>query len=232
MEFKIINGIKIYAPEYRAELIQYAIDNKKAMIAINAEKILHASNEIRDFINMNIGYPDGIGAVWALKKKGIKNAVKLPGVELWLELINTYYKTKSFYLIGGEQKVIEATVSRLKSEFKGITISNFRNGYIKTEVEKLALIENIIKHKPDIVFIAMGSPKQEELIIEIQKKYLALYQGLGGSFDVYVGYVKRAPNWWIKNYLEWAYRIIKQPIRGRRQIHLVRFLINLLLKRY
>ena len=232
MKFKIINGIKIYAPESRSELIQYAIDNKKAMIAINAEKILHASNEIRDFINMNIGYPDGIGAVWALKKKGIKNAVKLPGVEIWLELINTYYKTKSFYLIGGEQKVIEATVSRLKSEFKGITISNFRNGYIKTEVEKLALIEDIIKYKPDIVFVAMGSPKQEELIIEIQKKHQAVYQGLGGSFDVYVGYVKRAPNWWIKNYLEWAYRIIKQPIRGRRQIHLVRFLINLLLKRY
>ena len=232
MKFKIINGIKTYAPESRSELIQYAIDNKKAMVAINAEKILHASNEIRDFINMNIGYPDGIGAVWALKKKGIKNAVKLPGVEIWLELINTYYKTKSFYLIGGEQEVIEATVSRLKSEFKGITISNFRNGYIKTEVEKLALIEDIIKHKPDIVFVAMGSPKQEELIIEIQKKYQAVYQGLGGSFDVYVGYVKRAPNWWIKNYLEWAYRIIKQPIRGRRQIHLVRFLINLLLKRY
>tara|TARA_B110000858_G_C17654425_1_gene404253 strand:+ start:88 stop:786 length:699 start_codon:yes stop_codon:yes gene_type:complete len=232
VEFRIIKGIKTYAPKCRAELIQYAIDNKKAMVAINAEKILHASNEIRDFINMNIGYPDGIGAVWALKNKGIKNAVKLPGVEIWLELINTYYKTKSFYLIGGEQEVIETTVSRLKSEFKDITISNFRNGYIKTEVEKLALIEDIIKHKPDIVFVAMGSPKQEELIIEIQKKYQAVYQGLGGSFDVYVGYVKRAPNWWIKNYLEWAYRIIKQPIRGRRQIHLVRFLINLFLKRY
>jgi len=232
VKFRIIKGIKIYAPECRAKLIQYAIDNKKAMIAINAEKILHSSNEIRDFINMNIGYPDGIGAVWALKKKGIKNVVKLPGVELWLELINTYYKTKSFYLIGGKQEVIEATVSKLKSDFKGIKISNFRNGYIKTEVEKLALIEDIIKYKADIVFVAMGSPKQEELIIEIQKKHQAVYQGLGGSFDVYVGYVKRAPNWWIKNYLEWAYRIIKQPIRGRRQVHLVRFLINLLLKRY
>ena len=232
MKFRIINGIKIYAPEYKAELIQYAIDNNKALVAINAEKILHASNEIRDFINMNIGYPDGIGAVWALKKKGIKNAVKLPGVEIWLELINTYYKTKSFYLIGGKQEVIEATVFRLKSEFKGITISNFRNGYIKTKAEELALIEDIIKYKPDIVFVAMGSPKQEELIIEIQKKYQAVYQGLGGSFDVYVGYVKRAPNWWIKNYLEWAYRILKQPIRARRQIHLVRFLINLVLNRY
>jgi UDP-N-acetyl-D-mannosaminouronate:lipid I N-acetyl-D-mannosaminouronosyltransferase len=232
VKFKIINGIKIYAPESRAELMQYAMDNNKTMVAINAEKILHANKEIRDFINRNIGYPDGIGAVWALKKKGIKSAVKIPGVELWLDLINSYYKTKSFYLIGGKQEVIEATVSKLKSEFKGITISNFRNGYIKTEVEELALIEDIIKHKPDIVFVGMGSPKQERLMEEVQKKHQAVYQGLGGSFDVYVGYVKRAPKWWIKNYLEWAYRLIKQPIRGRRQIHLVRFLINLFLKRY
>ena len=232
MEFKLLNGIKTYAPTSRAELMQYAIDNNKTMVAINAEKILHANNEIRDFINRNIGYPDGIGAVWALKKKGIKSAIKIPGVELWLDLINNYYKTKSFYLIGGKQEVIEATVSKLKSEFKGIKISNFRNGYIKTEVEELSLIEDIIKHKPDIVFVGMGSPKQERLMREVQKKYQAVYQGLGGSFDVYVGYVKRAPNWWIKNYLEWAYRIIKQPIRGRRQIHLVRFLINFFLNRY
>ena len=231
MEFKILNGIKTYAPKSRAELIQHAIDNNKTMVAINAEKILHANNETRDFINENIGYPDGIGAVWALKKKGIKSAVKIPGVELWLNVINNYYKTKSIYLIGGEQEVIEATVSKLKSSFKGIKISNFRNGYIKTELEKLELIEDIIKYKPDIVFVAMGSPKQEKLIIEIQKKYQAVYQGLGGSFDVYVGYVKRAPNWWIRNYLEWAYRIIKQPTRGRRQIHLIRFLSMLIFNR-
>ena len=231
MEFKILNGIKTYAPKSRAELIQYAIDNNKTMVAINAEKILHANNEIRDFINRNIGYPDGIGAVWALKKKGIKSAVKIPGVELWLDLISNYYKTKSFYLIGGKQEVIEATVSKLKSEFKGIKINNFRNGYIKTTAEELALIEDIIKHKPDIVFVGMGSPKQEKLMRKIQKKHQAVYQGLGGSFDVYVGYVKRAPKWWVRNYLEWAYRIIKQPTRGRRQIHLIRFLSMLLFNR-
>ena len=231
MEFKILNGIKTYAPKSRAELIQYAIDNNKTMVAINAEKILHANNEIRDFINRNIGYPDGIGAVWALKKKGIKSPVKIPGCELWLDLINNYYKTKSFYLIGGKQEVIEATVSKLKSEFKGIKINNFRNGYIKTTAEELALIEDIIKHKPDIVFVGMGSPKQEKLMRKIQKKHQAVYQGLGGSFDVYVGYVKRAPKWWVRNYLEWAYRIIKQPTRGRRQIHLIRFLSMLLFNR-
>jgi UDP-N-acetyl-D-mannosaminouronate:lipid I N-acetyl-D-mannosaminouronosyltransferase len=231
VKFKILNGIKTYAPRSRTELMQYAIDNNKTMVAINAEKILHANKETRDFINRNIGYPDGIGAVWALKNKGIKSAVKIPGVELWLDLINNYYKTKTFYLIGGKQKVIEATISKLKSEFKGITISNFRNGYIKNEVEELALIEDIIKHKPDIVFFGMGSPKQERLIKDVQKKHQAVYQGLGGSFDVYVGYVKRAPKWWIKNYLEWAYRLLKQPSRIRRQIHLVRYLGLLLFKR-
>lgn len=231
MEFKLLNGIKTYAPKSSAELMQYAIDNNKTMVAINAEKILHANNEMRDFINKNIGYPDGIGAVWALKKKGIKSAIKIPGVELWLNLINKYYKTKSFYLLGGEQQVIEASVSKLKSEFKGIKISNFRNGYIKTNEEELVLIEDIIKHKPDIVFVGMGSPKQEKLMSKIQKNHQAVCQGLGGSFDVYVGHVKRAPKWWVKNYLEWAYRIIKQPTRGRRQIHLIRFLFMLLFNR-
>ena len=232
MKFRIINGIKIFAPKSRKELIEYATKNKKALIAINAEKILHANNELRDFINKNIGYSDGIGAVWSLKKNGIKSAFKIPGVELWLDIIRTYYKTKSFYLIGGKQEVVETTVSNLKFEFKGIQIKNFRNGYIKNKEEVLLLIEDIIKYKPDIVFVAMGSPKQEKLISEIQKKYKVLFQGLGGSFDVYIGSVKRAPNWWLKNSLEWAYRLIKQPYRIRRQIHLLRFLIYLLLKRY
>ena len=61
-----------FAPSSRAELMQYAFDHKKIMVAVNAEKILHATNDSRALINRNLGYPDGIGAVWALKKKGIK----------------------------------------------------------------------------------------------------------------------------------------------------------------
>ena len=66
----------------------------------------------------------------------------------------------------------------------------------------------------------------------IQKYHKAVYQGLGGSFDVYTGNVKRAPQWWVNNNLEWAYRLINQPSRIKRQIHLVRFLANLLLGKY
>ena len=232
MEFKIINGIKTYCPSSRADLIQYAFDRKKTLVAVNAEKILNSNKEVRNFINNNIGYADGIGAVLFLKQNGVKNAFKIPGVELWLDIVKANYKKKSFYLIGGKQEIIESTVNKLRFEFKGIVIKNFRNGYIKAESEKHELIDDVLKFKPDIVFVAMGSPLQEKLIMKMQEKHQAVYQGLGGSFDVYTGNVKRAPKWWVKNYLEWAYRIIKQPARLRRQIHLIRFLINFLLKRY
>ena len=78
----------------------------------------------------------------------------------------------------------------------------------------------------------MGSPKQEYLMEILHQKHKATYQGLGGSFDVYIGAVKRAPEWWVKNNMEWLYRLLSQPSRIKRQIHLVRFLVNLYLNRY
>ena len=77
----------------------------------------------------------------------------------------------------------------------------------------------------------MGSPKQELLMEEMQKLHHATYQGLGGSFDVYTGHVERAPQWWVKSNLEWAYRLIMQPSRIKRQIHLFRFLLLLKLNK-
>jgi UDP-N-acetyl-D-mannosaminouronate:lipid I N-acetyl-D-mannosaminouronosyltransferase len=228
----VVNGVKIFAPTSREALIEYACKHQKILVAVNAEKILHATPESRDIINRNLGYPDGIGAVWALKKKGVKEVVKIPGCEFWLDIIKKQYKTKSFYLVGGKQAVIENTVIKLKAQFEGIHICNFRNGYIKTEKEELALIEDIKKHKPAVVFVAMGSPKQEKLMERIQRSHEAVYQGLGGSFDVYIGAVKRAPEWWVKNNMEWTYRLLSQPSRIKRQIHLVRFLVNLCFNRY
>ena len=161
----------------------------------------------------------------ALKKHGYKDVVKLPGCELWLKIIESLYrKGKSFYLVGSKQEVIENTVAKLKEEFKGINIVNYRNGYIRTDEERKALLDDIAERRPDVVFVAMGSPKQELLMEEMMERHPAIYQGLGGSFDVYTGNVKRAPKWWVDHDLEFAYRLIKQPSRIKRQIHLVRFL--------
>lgn len=227
MESRLINGVKCYAPSSREELIDHALQEKAVLVAVNAEKILHATDESRSIINRNVGYPDGVGAVWALEKKGCKETVKIPGCELWLDIVARHAKNKTFYLVGGKEEVIQQTVAKLKNEFEGIQILGFRNGYLSKEDEKEALIADIVTKKPDVVFVAMGSPRQELLMEELQQRHPALYQGLGGSFDVYTGNVKRAPKWWVKNNLEWAYRLIRQPSRIKRQIHLVRYLLLL-----
>lgn len=231
MENRSANGVKCYAPQSRKELIDFAFDQKSILVAVNAEKIFHATDESRAIINRNVGYPDGVGAVWALEKKGCKNVVKIPGCELWLDIVARYHNSESFYLVGGKEEIIQQTVKQLKEEFNAIKITNFRNGYIKTEEEKQELIEDIVEKKPSIIFIAMGSPKQELLMEEIQRQHPALYQGLGGSFDVYTGNVERAPKWWVKNNLEWAYRLIKQPTRIKRQFHLIKFFYLLKMKK-
>ena len=219
-----LRGVKVFPFASFQELLSYVSGKKGILVAINAEKILHATEQTRDIINRNIGYSDGAGAVMALKKKGYE-AVKLPGCELWLKIIESTYKEgKTFYLVGGRQEVIDATVEKLRNEFKGINIINYRNGYLKTDEERKALIEDISEKKPDVVFVAMGSPKQELLMEEMAERHQAIYQGLGGSFDVYTGRVKRAPKWWVDHNLEFAYRLIKEPSRIKRQIHLVRFL--------
>lgn len=219
-----LNGVKVHPFKSFDELLNYVTGRKGILVAINAEKILHATDQTRNIINRNIGYCDGFGAVMALNKRGYKDVAKIPGCELWLKIISALYKEgKSFYLVGGKPEVIEATVAKLKEEFKGIEIANYRDGYINSEKEREALIQDVAEKKPDVVFVAMGSPKQELLMEEMSLRHQAIYQGLGGSFDVYTGTVERAPQWWIKHNLEWAYRLIKQPSRIKRQIHLVRF---------
>ena len=222
----ILNGVKVHPFSSFSQLLSYVKGKKGILVAINAEKILHATEQTRAIINRNIGYCDGIGAVMALKKHGYKEVVKLPGCELWLKIIDSLYREgKTFYLVGSKQEVIENTVQKLKQDFPGIQIVNYRNGYIQTEEEKQVLLEDIVEKKPDVVFVAMGSPKQELLMEEMFERHPAIYQGLGGSFDVYTGNVKRAPKWWVDHNLEFAYRLVKQPSRIKRQIHLVRFLL-------
>lgn len=227
METIAINGVNVYPFSSENELLDYIDEKKGILVAINAEKILHATDRTRSIINRNIGYCDGFGAVLAMHKKGKQNVVKIAGCDLWLKIVEKFYKEKTFYLVGGKQAVIEETVSKLKSEYNGISIVGFRNGYIKNDNDRNGLIEDIVLKRPDVVFVAMGSPKQELLMEDIQLKHPAIFQGLGGSFDVYTGHVERAPRWWINHNLEFAYRLIKQPSRIKRQIHLARFLWKL-----
>ena len=227
-----LNGVLVHPFASADELMEYVDGHKGILVAINAEKILHATDETRSIINRNIGYCDGAGAVRAMKQKGYKNASKIAGCELWLKIIARYENEKTFYLVGAKPEVIAATEKKLREEFPNIRIVGCRDGYIRSEQEKMLLIDDISLKKPDVVFVAMGSPKQELLMEEMQRRHPnAIYQGLGGSFDVYTGNVERAPKWWVDHNMEFAYRLIKEPKRIKRQIHLVKYAYWLLIKK-
>lgn len=211
MEQILVNGLKIYPFTSREELIEYIANEKRILVAVNSKKIKGANDEIRNIVNNNVGYSDGAGAQIALKHKGVKNPVKIPGCELWLDIIKKFYKTKTFYLVGGKQEVIDEVVNKLKVDFPGINIVNYRNGYLRKEGEREALIQDIAEKKPDVVFVAMGSPVQEYLMQDMHKVHPAIYQGLGGSFDVYTGTVRRAPKWFADRGLEGIYRAFWEP---------------------
>jgi len=222
-----VNGIRVYAPSNSEQLIHFAMAKQTILIALNAEKVIASDSTIKDLINTQTAYPDGYGVVLALKKKGATEVRKIAGCELWLDIAARYEKEKSFYLIGATETVIERVVHRLLSDFPGMNILGHRSGYIKSDEERRAIISEIELKKPDVVFVAMGSPLQEELMSEMWTVHKALYQGLGGSFDVYAGFAARAPKWWIDKKLEWLYRLLKNPRRLNRQLHYLSFLWRL-----
>lgn len=230
-DFRIINGIKVFGFKSKDEILEFSSQEKKILVAVNAEKIYNSSPELKKVINENIGYPDGVGAVWALRQKGMKNVVKIPGVELWLEIVKKYYQERSFYFIGAKEEVLQQTIAKLKNDFPGINLVGYRNGYFKQE-DRETIIEDVIKSKPDFVFVAMGSPTQENLMTELINQYSCVYLGLGGSFDVYSGNVKRAPKLFIDLKLEWFYRLISEPKRAFRQVKLIDFTWKMLRKKY
>ena len=223
-----LNGIEVYPFTSFKEIIDFADKEKGLLVAVNAEKVTKATNETRNIINSNIGYADGAGVMVAMKRKGHENVIRIPGCELWLEIIKKFQSEKSFYLVGGKQEVIDETVAKLKKDYPLIQLLGYRNGYIKNAQER----QDIITKKPDVVFIAMGSPKQELLMSELMSKHQAIYQGLGGSFDVYTGRVKRAPKWWREHNLEFLYRFLKQPQRYKREYYRLKFLFWLVIGKF
>ena len=225
----IINGIKINSFITKNDFLTYIDGKKSILVAINAEKILKDDQKLKNIINTNIGYPDGIGAVMALRQKGF-SVVKIPGSEFWLDIINRYQNEKSFYLIGTTTEVIENTVKKLKFEYPNINILGYQNGFIN-DTQKVKLKEKLQKLKPDIVYVAQGTPRQEFLMDELIKVHPALYMGLGGSFDIYGGEKKRAPKIFLDFNCEWLYRLIKEPTRISRQLSLIKFLVLLKLGR-
>ncbi len=218
-----LRGVEVYAFGGVDELIDYADARKGILVAVNAEKIINANPTTRAIINSNISYCDGSGAVLAARQKGAAQACKIAGCELWLHIVERFHGKRTFYIIGAKPDVHEATVERLRADFPDIDIVGHHHGYLKDDADRQALIDDVAEKRPDVVFVAMGSPTQELLMADMLKRHKAIYQGLGGSFDVYTGRVPRAPKWWIDHNAEFAYRLLRQPKRIKRNIKYVKY---------
>ena len=159
--------------------------------------------------------PDGIGVIKGGAQLGVSFKERIPGVEICEELF-AYAddNQKSLYLFGAGRKVVEALVSRIRREYKGIVLKGYSDGYVS---DKDKVFREIMSLEPDIVMVALGTPQQELLI---QKHFAGVnkgvYMGVGGSFDVLSGLKQRAPSFFIRHNIEWLYRITKEPKRLKR----------------
>ncbi|MEK3952510.1 WecB/TagA/CpsF family glycosyltransferase [Psychrobacillus sp. FSL K6-1464] len=233
---EMILGVKVDTDNYD-ELIKKLftrIDNKEKslVVAINPEKLMKAKEDqsLKDLLNRaEFQIPDGIGVILAskLNKGNIKSRVT--GIDMMDRIVREAARTgKSIFLYGAKPGVAESAAEALKFTYASLKIAGTQDGY---EKDNEKVIKKINETKPDILFVAMGSPRQEEWIeANRDKLHPSLYQGVGGSFDVLAGNVKRAPEFFQKTGLEWFYRLAKEPSRLKRQLVLPKFLLETLKK--
>ena len=201
----------------KEEALDFALKNGGHVITINPEMIENAAKD-KDFADIisdaDLVIPDGIGIEIGLRILGYK-IKRIPGIEFGkLLLEKSVDEGKTVALIGAKPFVAEQAVKNLKNEIEGLQIVYSHDGYFNDEDE---IIEGLAYSKPDIILVALGSPKQEFFIKKLKPKLpKSVMIGLGGSFDVWAGVVKRAPMIWRKLGLEWLYRTLKEPERFRR----------------
>lgn len=221
--------LAVETPEQIKDYIRSLISSGKGgyTVAINALKIVGYNNnsETRRIINQGIFHvPDGVGAVHALKLLHKRNSMKLdlPGSMLDLASQEKY---RCFFLGASEDSNSKA-YDKVASMYPGINRVGRLNGYFKEYSE----VRNAIKESnPQVVLLALGSPKQEHLSNELLKEFPhILFVGCGGRFDILAGKLKRAPKWIVENNFEWLYRLLLEPRkRIKMQLALGHFMVLL-----
>ena len=176
--------------------------------------------------------PDGIGVVWASKYSEIRLAERVAGYDLTQNLMRELAGTEeTFYFFGGAPGVAAAAARKMEKQYPGLKIVGGHNGYFDEKEEK-KIIQDIKKLSPSILLVGLGAPKQEKWIYDnIRLTGVKLAIGVGGSFDVMAGNVKRAPKLFQKLGLEWFHRLITQPTRWKRMLRLPKFVLTVLRKR-
>lgn len=172
---------------------------------------------------------DGYGTILGLRIKGNKGYNQITGVDMFYKLIdNACINNKSIYLYGTKKDILEKCVFNLKNNYKNINICGYCDGYSDVKY----VLSDIKKCKPDYLFVALGSPKQEEFIIDNLNKLsnFDVIMPVGGTFDVVSGCKERAPLIYQRLHLEWLYRMIKEPKRVKDNVKIIKYLYLLIFK--
>lgn len=227
-------GVEVCTENYdelSASLLNDINENRKSFIvAINPEKVVKAQNDpaLRELLNKaTYQIPDGIGIILASKLKKGQISERVTGIDMMLRLCRLAAENqKSVFLYGAKPGIAAEAKTKLQEMFPGLNVAGVLDGYEKDEAKIAKIINDA---NPDIIFVALGSPRQENWILD-HKDQLApkVYQGVGGSFDVISGRIKRAPTGFQKLGLEWLYRLMKEPWRWKRQMDLPKFLVAVL----
>lgn len=224
----LIRGIQLQAVKNRETFANFLINEegiqKGRLAAINAEKVILSEKDsaLRHFIDTaEFNYADGISIIYSIRKK-YQNAdvERVAGADLWVSLMQKASEHRiPVFLIGSLPETLSEVEEKLTKW--NVPIVGSHHGYFK---EEGGLIAEIQKSGAKLITVAMGSPKQELFIQKAYQQYPdALYMGVGGTYDVFIGKVKRAPKCWQNLGLEWLYRLLKQPTRWQRQVNLLRY---------
>ncbi|WP_138754041.1 WecB/TagA/CpsF family glycosyltransferase [Paenibacillus sinopodophylli] len=173
--------------------------------------------------------PDGAGVVWAAKYVGNPVAERVTGFDLMHRLFEQGEKRRwKAYLLGTSQEVIEAAAEKLQLQYPQVKIVGYRNGFFGPEQDE-EVVEEIRNAAPDLLFVARGADTQEPWIVKYKQKLgVPLIMGVGGSFDVVSGKLKRAPMIFQKLRMEWFYRLAQEPKRYKRMLVLPKFVVKVL----
>ncbi|WP_423799688.1 WecB/TagA/CpsF family glycosyltransferase [Neobacillus sp. SAB-20_R2A] len=217
--------------ELLLRLRDYISERKKTfVVTANPEIVMYANqdNKYQSIINSaDFVIADGIGVVIGSKVLGSPLPERIAGFDLMVELLKLGNENGwSAYFLGSKKDVIEKAVQNIHHSFPSLQIAGWHDGYFNWEASTIP--EEIREKKPDLIFVALGLPRQEKWIYEnIGGFENGLFMGVGGSFDVLSGTVKRAPIVWQKLNLEWLYRLLKQPSRWKRMLALPLFMVKI-----
>lgn len=202
-----------------------------AIFASNPEKnfFIPADPDLyKVYEEADILLPDGIGMVYAARILHGQTFHRIPGSEFIFDICRLAARDGyGVFVYGAKEEVNEGATKILLERFPGLRIAGRANGY---EKDMDALVRQINESGAEILFIALGSPKQEKWFASHggALKNVKVVQGVGGTLDTITGHVKRAPEFWCRYNLEWLYRLFDDPRRAARQKVLPLFVIKVL----